>query len=316
MGGPQLEIEPARVAAEPSPVRPPTESKWGLRQGDEIAPGLRAIKRLGGGFRYEAYLAWDDRLHSLVVVKVVRPGLVEDRRTLAGLESEIRMLGRLSHPVLLRSFGSDLSGPRPHLVLEHLEGPRLSTLLRKYGPLPSEQLLPLALQLCAAIHYMTGAGVVHLDIKPSNIIMGAPPRLIDLSVARTVEECPRVHSPIGTDSYMAPEQCEPAARGPIGPAADVYGLGVTLYRAATGERPFSEPAEEPSSPHERWPQLVEEPRPIQARLAEPVSRTIAACLADDPRARPTPAQVAAELEPVLAALPAPRISKLKPRLRR
>ena len=304
----------------PSPAQAeesnPYESKWRFEEGDEIAPGLSAIKRLGGGFRYEAYLAWDDRLYCLVVVKVVRPGLVEDRRTLDGLGSEIQMLERLRHPVILRGFGSSLDGVRPHVVLEHLEGPRLSSLLRKYGPLPAEQLIPLALQLCAAIHYMTGQGVVHLDVKPSNIIMGAPPRLIDLSIARTLEEAPGITSPVGTDSYMAPEQCDPVDRGPIGPAADVYGLGVTLYRAASGERPFPKAAEDPSSPEERWPQLVTEPAPLDAAVADPVARTIMSCLAFDPAARPTPAEVTATLEPVLDSLPQMRISKLKPRLRR
>ncbi len=114
----------------------PTESKWGFQEGDLIAPGRGAVKLLGGGYRYEAYLAWDDELQSLVVVKVVRPGLVEDRHTLDGLKDEVEMLERLNHPVLVRSFGADLEGPRPHVVLEHLEGPRLSTLFRRYGPLP------------------------------------------------------------------------------------------------------------------------------------------------------------------------------------
>ena len=72
---------------------------------------------------------------------------------------------------------------RPHLVLEHLEGPRLSSLIRRYGPLPPEQLVPLATQLCSALHYLAAEGVVHLDVKPANTIMAAPPRLIDLSVA-------------------------------------------------------------------------------------------------------------------------------------
>ena len=85
----------------------PYESRWRLRQGDPIVPGRSAIKLLGGGLRYEAYLAWDDELHSLIVVKVVRPGLVEDERTLEGLTEEVEMLERLRHPVLVRSFGAE-----------------------------------------------------------------------------------------------------------------------------------------------------------------------------------------------------------------
>ncbi len=150
------------------------------------------------------YLAWDERLRSLVVLRIVRPGLVGDSRTLEGLASEAEMLDRLRHPVLVCSFAAELEGPRPHIVLEHLEGPRLSTLLRKYGPRPVEQLVPLALQICSAIHYMREEGVVHLDVKPSNVIMAAPPRLIDLSIARTLEECGEITSPVGTDAYMAP----------------------------------------------------------------------------------------------------------------
>jgi eukaryotic-like serine/threonine-protein kinase len=310
---PVIEQEQEAVELRPEEVDDPTKSKWGFRSGDEIVPALSAVKRLGGGYRYEAYLAWDDRLLSLVVVKLVRPGLVEDEHTLRGLRSEIEMLAGLSHPVLVRSFGSDLEGARPHVVLEHLEGPRLSTLVRRYGPLPPDQLLPLGLQLCAAAHYMAGAGVVHLDIKPSNIIMGAPARLIDLSVARTLESAPGIRSPVGTDAYMAPEQCEPVERGPIGAAADAYGIGVTLYRAARGKRPFPKAPEDPASPEERWPQLVHEPAPLEAPLPEVVRESIMSCLASDPAARPTPAALAAELEPAFDALPGPRISKLKPR---
>lgn len=294
----------------------PEESRWDFREGDEIVRGRSAIKRLGGGFRYEAYLAWDDHLRSLVVVKVVRPGLVEDCRTLRGLESEVQLLERLSHPVLLRSFGADLDGQRPHVVLEHLEGPRLSTLLRKYGPLLPEQLVPLALQLCAAIHYLALEGVAHLDVKPSNVIMGGPPRLIDLSVARTLEQCERLTSPVGTDAYMSPEQCRPDAEVRVGRAADVWGLGVTLFQAVCGERPFRRGDPDSTEPVERWPQLVEAPRALDDGVARAIADPIMACLARDPAGRPTPAEVAEQLELVLEGLPKPRISKLKPRLHR
>jgi serine/threonine protein kinase len=309
---PRLPEGRSPAAEEPKPE----ESRWNFEEGDEIAPGRSAIKLLGGGFRYEVYLGWDDHLHSLVVIKVVRPGLAGDRRTLDGLGAEVRMLERLNHPVLLRSFGAELAGPRPHVVLEHLEGPRLSTMLRKYGPLLPEQLVPLALQLCAAIHYMAGEGFVHLDLKPSNIIMGGPPRLIDLSVARTFEECEGLRSAVGTDAYMSPEQCQPDAGTHVGPAADVWGLGVTLFQAVAGERPFSKGDKDSRVPNERWPQLVEPPKMLDDRVSSAIAEPIMACLAHDPTRRPTPAEVAGQLELVLERLPKPKISKLKPRLRR
>ena len=286
---------------------------WELAEGDEIVPGRHALARLGGGHRYEAYLAFDDHLHTIVVAKLVRPHLVEDEHTLSGLREEAEMLDRLDHPVILRGFGSVLDGPRPHLILEHLEGPRLSSLIRRQGPLPPEQLIPLALELCSALHYLGEEGVVHLDVKPANTIMSGPPRLIDLSVALSLAGAASLDQPVGTDGYMAPEQCDPVALGPVGPAADVFGLGATLYRASTGERPFADADPDSDDPAVRWPQLVREvdPAPLPAAVAEPV----AACLRSDPGSRPSPAELGRALEPVLRAQPKPRLSGLKPRLR-
>lgn len=307
-------MEPPQAPDAPD-ADPQKKPGWGLSEGDEIVAGRHALKRLGGGHRYEAYLAWDDHLHAVVVIKVVRPHLVDDRHTLEGLTAEVDALARLNHPSLLRSFGADLEDDRPHVVLEHLEGPRLSSLVRKYGPLPPEQLVPLALELCSALHYMHAERTVHLDVKPSNIIMGAPPRLIDLSVACGFEEAAALRRPVGTDAYMSPEQCDPKRRGPVDRTSDVYGLGVTLYRAVSGERPFSKGSEESGRPEERWPQLVEEPRPIEGRVPAPIAEPIMACLAREPGARPSPADVAARLEPVLESLPRMRVAKLKPRVR-
>ncbi len=300
-----------KIADAPA-ARQAGDPRWRFDEGEEIVPGRTALKRLGGGHRYDAYLAWDDDLHAVVVAKVLRPHLVTDDRALGGLAEEWEMLERLAHPVIVRGFAVVLDGQRPHIVLEHLEGPRLSTLIRRYGPLPAEQLLPLALQLAAALHYLRSRDVVHLDLKPSNTILSGPPRLIDLSVALTAEEAVAVRSRVGTDAYMSPEQVEPEARGPVGHPADVWGLGITLYKAATGELPFDEPSQG-SGEDGRWPQILEEPR-WPAGVAAPLDELIMACLAAEPGARPEPAEIHAALEPVLAGMPAPRLSRLKPRL--
>jgi len=284
---------------------------WGFEEGDEIAPGRYAVRLLGGGRRYEAYLAWDDVLHALVVVKAIRPAQVGSPGTLAGMAGEAEALGSLAHPSIVRSFDAVLDGGRPHLVLELLDGPRLSTLQRRYG-IVVEQLLPLALQLCSALHYMAAQGYAHLDVKPRNIIMSSTPKLIDLSVARRFEDARRTREPIGTDTYMAPEQCDPARFGEIEPRTDVWGLGVTLYEALARRRPFPDGDPASATPSERFPQLVRELEPPPKEIPPPVAEVIGACLRDDPRERPAAAEVAERLQPLVAGLPMPRIGRFRP----
>ena len=286
---------------------------WDFEEGAEIVPGRHALRLLGGGIRYEAYLSWDDTLYSLVVVKILRPDRTDDERTLRGLRDEERALRHANHPVIMRCFDAVLEGPRPHIVLEYLEGPRLSTLLRKYGTLPLEQLLPLALQLCSALYYMSQRHMIHLDVKPRNIIMAAPPRLIDLSIARSFDEAQAVTSPIGTDAYMSPEQCRPQDGVPIGPPADVWGFGVTLFESAAGYLPWPKPGNDGLG---RWPQLELEPYALPDDVPDTLTKVIWACLEPEPTERPRIDEVAELLEPLVAALPRkPVLNRLRPRWR-
>lgn len=283
------------------------DASWEFAEGDEIAPGLVAIDSLGGGYVYETWLAWHDRLFSIVVAKLIRPDQVDSERARRSLRREAETLERLAHPMLVRSFGADLEGPRPLIVLEQLEGPTLRSLLRRYGPLPLEQLMPLALNLCSVVHYLQTEGMVHLDIKPGNIVMGAPPRVIDLSLARSFDRAAALDEPVGTDAYMAPEQCDPKRLGPVGPAADVWGLGASIYEALAGQQPFPrkhdrEEDDEWASPEERWPQLAEEPYPLPEGLPEGAVEPFLACLAPDPGGRPSAASLAATLEPLVASI--------------
>ena len=281
-------------------------ASWELGEGAELSPGRTVLRTLGGGRRYEVMLVWDDRLFALAVAKVVRPDQAQDERALDELRIEAQVLDRLRHPVIVRGFDAVLEGPRPHVLIEHLEGPSLRSLIRRHGTLGLEQLLPLCAHVAAALHYMAGAGVVHLDVKPDNIVMGVPPRLIDLSIATPVERAARIRGALGTDAYMPPEQCDPAAHpGAIGPPSDVWGLGATLYHAVVGEVPFPRPRDwrDHDDRYVRFPQLTRLVEPLPRAVPEPLARLIASMLAPDPADRPAAADVALELEPMVEALP-------------
>jgi eukaryotic-like serine/threonine-protein kinase len=267
-------------------------TRWRFAAGDEIAPGRHALKLLGGGDRYEAYVAWDDRLHLPVVAKVLRPNLVAEPGARAAIAAEAAALDALQHPVLVRSFGAVLDGDRPHLVLEFLDGPRLSTLIRKYGPLAAEQVVPLARRLCSALAFMATEGWVHLDVKPRNIVMTSSPRLIDLSVARRVDAARRVTRPTGTDAYMAPEQCDPVRFSQIGPPADAWGLGATLFEALAGRQAF------PPDGEARFPQLRTIPPSLPENAPMTLAAAVVACLVDDAAKRPAAAELDEMLEPL------------------
>jgi serine/threonine protein kinase len=283
------------------------ENSWNFADGDRITGDLTAVRLLGGGEIYEAYLAFDDITYGFVVAKVLRPRRVRSNGALTGLRREIEALERLNHPVLVRLLRAAPDAERPHLVLEHIEGPRLSSLLRRHGPLQEHQYLPLAVELASVLHFLRYVGYVHLDVKPSNVIMGSPARLIDLSVARTLELAESLDHSVGTDDYMAPEQVEPPKRGRPGPASDVWGVGATLYHAIEGAPPYdgdhhSEVAAE------RWPQVENEAPPFTVRVRPDVTAVIRACLAHDPAARPQPQELAESLEAALTDLPKGKLS--------
>jgi len=279
------------------------EAEWGFADGDAITEELTALRLLGGGAAYEAYLAFDEVTWSPVVVKVLRPDQVGDEASLQGLRREAQALARVNHPVVVRGLRHEAEGERPHLVLEQVDGPRLSTLVRRYGPLQAAQYLPLAIDIASALHYFGRIGWVHLDIKPSNVIMGAPARLIDLSVARPVEQAAELRHLIGTDAWMAPEQCLPGDPGAPCPASDVWGLGATLFHAVAGRRPFGSGDPDASAVEDRFPQLVDAPADLPDDVPAPVVKVLHSCLEKRPEDRPLPREVTEALEPVLAALP-------------
>ena len=278
------------------------KASWNIGEGTAIAAGRTVLEPLGGGRRYEVFLVWDDELEAEAVAKVLRPDRVDDERAVNALRREAALLERLEHPVLVRGLDSVLDGPFPHLLVEYVDGANLRELSNEHATLAVGDAVPVALDLLEAVDYLATSGVVHLDVKPSNVVMTEPACLIDLGAARTLEELAGRRTPIGTAAYMAPEQCEPGSGlVRIGPAADVWGVGATLYHALTGNRPFPKPAPRGSDLVARYPQLVHEPFPIPDYVPAPVARVVTAMLTREPDDRPTADEAAEALRPLADA---------------
>jgi eukaryotic-like serine/threonine-protein kinase len=259
------------ITTTPAPSCTSHETSWGLEPGDAIAPGRRVVRRLAGGGAHEAFVVEVDG-GGVAVAKLPRPHLADDPHCLLRLRDEGRALERLAHPAVPRHLGTFLSGAHPHLLLEHVPGPSLHTALAGGRALSPHIAATVGSAIARALAHIARTGWVHLDVKPSNIVLNARPRLLDFELARTVAAAARMRRPAGTWSYMSPEQR--AAAGAVGPPADVFALAASLGEALTG-RPFR-PCPSPALPG-----------PIGALLDD--------ALAPEPRDRPTAAELAAGL---------------------
>lgn len=264
----------------------PDVSSWHLGRGDDLDASLVVVDPLGGGSRYEVFSAWDRDLFCKVAVKVLRPDRIESERSLASFEREAMMSASLAHPNLVRLLRWSAAMPRPYIVLEFITAPTLGDLLDREERISVPETVLLAIRMLSALHYLHSRGLLHLDLKPSNVATGDPPRLLDLSIARFAPGGVRLRHSIGTPQYMAPEQC---TRGVATPATDVFGLGATLYEALTGMAPFRPGDDGAREPEERFPQLVEDPHPVRDLMpAVPgdLGEFVMACLERDPVRRP------------------------------
>jgi serine/threonine protein kinase len=141
--------------------------------------------------------------------------------------------------------------------------------------------------------HMKERGFAHLDVKPSNVITGNPACLVDLGIARSLEEAGGIKSAAGTDAFMAPEQCFPAGRR-VGSPADVWGWGATLYLAIVGRPPFPRPRDGRTGPGARWPQ-VGGTLEIPGNTPVAIREVITLCLQENAAARPSIEEAARSL---------------------
>ncbi|WP_282848360.1 serine/threonine-protein kinase [Microbacterium oxydans] len=243
---------------------------------------------VGQGGMARVYRADDVLLGRTVAIKLLNggsEGVPSDRA-----RSEMTVLASLNHPAMVTLYDAQLMpGKAEYLVMEFVDGPTLAARIAQ-GPVPPTDVAMIAADLAEALHVVHGAGVVHRDVKPSNVLLSptslpgsrSGAKLADFGISVLVDDA-RLTSPgvvIGTAAYLAPEQLRGA---PPAPAADIYSLGLVLLEALTGRRAFGQ-AEGIGAAMARLIEVPEVPRSVGPQWADLLTRMVAITPEDRPSA--------------------------------
>src|SRR5580693_7683131 len=262
-------------ASEPGVVMPPKP----LEPGDPTRLGrFELIGRLGEGGQGVVYLGRGDGPgEERVAVKVLRSTL--DPMVLERLGRELDAIHQVQPFVTARIIEASADGERRFIVSEFIDGPSLQERVQARGPLAEGDLQRLAVGTATALTAIHGAGVVHRDFKPANVLLGPDgPRVVDFGIARLTDAATITSGVIGTPSYMAPEQLSGAR--PTS-AVDIFAWAVTIVFAATGRPAFNAD----SIPAVMHHILFDEPDVSGVPLA--LRPVISECLNKDPHRRPS-----------------------------
>lgn len=198
------------------------------------------LDRIGAGGMGQVFRAWHRRMQRTVALKTLPDRAAAGEDSIARFRREILSAAQLSHPNIVAAYDADVAQNVHFLVMEYVDGPNLSDVVRQHGPLPIVQTVRYVLDAARGLAYAHQRGIVHRDVKPSNLIVdpSGVVKVLDLGLARTSAvmagtELTLPGDVVGTLEYMAPEQA--AGSSDVDRRADVYGLGCTLYRLLTGE---------------------------------------------------------------------------------
>ncbi len=261
------------------------------QSGLQLIAGRYALRSLiGRGGSGAVWRADDRRLRRAVAVKQIVLGDHRSTRSRTRAMREAQAVAKLRAPGVVRLYDVHDDGGQVYLVMELIEAPSLSRLVRRTAPLDPVRVAQIGRSMLAALLAVHDAGIVHRDVKPSNVLVDdTAVHLTDFGIALLEDDhtVTASGSVLGTPAYMAPEQ----ARGErVGPAADLYGLGATLYFALEGCAPFADHGSVQTT------HAVRDQPHRPGRQLGPLEPVIEALLVKDPAARPAADEVAAALD--------------------
>jgi serine/threonine protein kinase len=283
----------------------------------------KLLKFRGRGAMGIVFKALHPELNRTVAVKILSNSLLGNPRSVSRFLREIRSAAVLNHPNIVIAYDADQIGKTYCLVMEYISGRSLKALFLEKGKLPALWCCECARQTALALDHIHSRGLVHRDVKPSNLIVTVRPsdnrlqiKLLDVGLARFVSEAEQDGSLtrdgqiVGTGDYMAPEQVAKAREADI--RADIYGLGATLFQLITGTAPLAG-----ETLLQTYMNRLQHEPPLLSTLAPSIPRgldtVVAKMLKRSPQERyQKPVEVAADLAAVLAGAPtesAPQIGK-------
>jgi serine/threonine protein kinase len=235
------------AASAPNPGRDRREEQRLRPSVEEIAPhfpDLEIIELLGAGGMGAVYKARQPQLDRMVAIKILAHDISADPTFAERFSREARVMARLNHPniVTIHDFGT--AGPYCYLLMEYVDGVNLRQAMRT-GGFTADEALALVQDICSALKFAHGEGILHRDIKPENVLLDSKGqvKIADFGIAKLVDEADpglvtltMQGSILGSPHYMAPEQIE--TPGDVDQRADIYSLGVVLYEMLTGELPI------------------------------------------------------------------------------
>ena len=224
----------------------PTADGWqgpgtiGPMQNNPLGGRYTLLTLLGSGGMAKVYLAHDELLGRKVALKILREQHAKDEEFAERFRREARSAAALSHPHIVQvyDYEEEENGPS-YIAMEYVSSGTLGDRLTRDGPLGCAEAARLASQVAEALGFAHERGVIHRDIKPQNVLLTAAgdAKVADFGIARvaSISAISRTSVVLGTAAYISPEQ---AMGEPVGPASDLYSLGVVLYEMLTGNTPF------------------------------------------------------------------------------
>jgi serine/threonine protein kinase/Flp pilus assembly protein TadD len=258
-------------------ITPPPE----LRRGTTIASRYEIIEELGEGGMGKVYRVDDTKIQEEVALKLIRPEIAADKKTIQRFSNELKVARNISHKNICRMYHIDEHEGSHFITMEYVAGEDLKSLIRRVKQIHIGTAISIAKQVCDGLAAAHDLGVVHRDLKPSNIMIDKQgnARIMDFGIARSsqVKGITREGAMIGTPEYMSPEQVETKE---VDHLSDLYSLGVILFEMVTGNVPFE--GETPLSvARKHADEPPPDPKSLNPQISNDLNNLILKCLEKD-----------------------------------